>query len=557
MGYTPQQEDAYEQLYTRQAHKESWFDDTIAEKMAVFLDDPRRMGPLLIVAKEIGIDTYQLRKCWQLYSNGYVHAPTTPTDKATEHDIDLAPELPTEAKLSPSVADGAAQWLEAYCIHSRYWAPRAAQGFHQAVGLWMLSTIAARRICVHLGKPEFPMLFIAMVAPSTLYTKTTTAHIARRGLRQAGCQFLLTPDRITPQALVRRMSGRVDDDYGALDDDQRDERRRDMAFAGQRGWYYEEWGGMLNQIRRQDSAMAEFHGTLRVLDDGTDDFSNETIMRGLEAVVDPSLALLCSATPADLAPYMRPGTPWWRDGFWPRFAFVAPRKDETPSLADQPPGLDSLPATLIMALQDWHQRLGEPPCTIVPILDGDGKTTGKWKTQRPHFRPTVLDIPRAVLAAYNTYAKALLSLVIQGKVSTDFSGCYGRFHAKALRVAMLLASLDGCAKIEMRHWAYGQQVAESWRNMLHHLVAIAADSEPLTREQVWEERIERLLMEHGPMTAREMQRHLFRCTSHDLKNLLGAMLAIGRIVMIPKGKTALYAVPLDAPPDQEGASDDL
>jgi hypothetical protein len=546
MDYTKRQEAIYTTLL-QGADPHYWHDESIAEDMAPFLQDPYRLGPLLAMAKKQGIDTFILQAGWKQaqHFNGAV----PPVGKSVPvSPIDLAPELPKEARLPPRLAIGAAGWLEDYCAHSRFWAPRAADGFHQAVGLWMLSTISARRVCVHLGKPEFPMLFLTMVAPSTLYTKTTTAHIARRALRQAGCQFLLTPDRITPQALIRRMSGRVEDDYSVLDQEQKDIKRRELAFAGQRGWYYEEWGGMLQQIRRHDSVMSDFHGTLRVLDDGADDFSNETIMRGLEHVVDPSLALLCSATPADLAPYMRPGANWWQDGFWPRFAFITPRTDEPPSLADQPPGLDTLPAALVEPLHRWHARLGEPKCTIEPMYDSEGKPSGRWKADRRPFAPHVLGMPAEVLKAYNTYNKALLTLIIENRTSQDVKGCYGRFHAKALRVAILLASLEGCADIEMRHWAYAQHIAETWRNMLHHLLVIAAESEPKSNEQLWEEKIESLLSVHGPMTARELQRHLFRCPASALKNVLASMAAIGRIVMMPKGKTMLYLVPMDAPP---------
>jgi hypothetical protein len=461
-----------------------------------------------------------------------------------------APPLPTEACLHPEVAEGAAPWLEAYCHHSRIWAPRAAKGFHQAIGLWDLSTISGRRVCVHLGRPYFPMLFIAMIAPSTLFTKTTAAHVGRKAITDAGCKFFLTPDRITPQALIRRMSGKVDEHYGDLDETEQAIYRRDLAFAGQRGWYYEEWGTLLHQIRRQDSVMTEFHGMLKVLDDASDDFSNETILRGLELVKDPSLALLASATPADLAPFMRPGNPWWRDGFWARFAFVTPLVDEKPSLADLPRGLDTLPSELVVALHDWHERLGIPEFTIEGVFDHKGNATGTWKGKRAPFHPQVLHLSDEALEAYRTYNKALLGMVIAGTVSADLSGCYGRYHDKALRIAILLASLANSPVITLQHWAYAQEVVESWRDMLHHLLVSAAESEPMSKEQAWEERIEQLLSAQGAMTARDLQRQLFRCTAHELQRLLASMVQIGRIVSLPKGKTILYMVPMDAPPEE-------
>jgi Protein of unknown function (DUF3987) len=461
----------------------------------------------------------------------------------------LAPPLPQEAYLHPRHAEGAAPWLEAYCEHSRIFAPRAAQGFHQAIGLWLLSTISARRICVELGTRKYPMLFLALIAPSTLYTKSTAAHIARKSIRQTGCRFFLTPDRITPQALVRQMSGRVSEDYGSLDALEQELRRRDLAFAGQRGWYYEEWGMLLHQMRRHDSVMSEFHGLLRVLDDGTEDYSNETIMRGLERVTDPSLALLASATPSDLAPFMRPGTAWWRDGFWPRFAFITPMADEQPSLAPQPRGTDDLPPALVIALHTWHEHLGIPDFQVAAAVDGKGKPTGQWKGERSDFQPHVLDISNDALEAYQVYNQALLHLVVEHKVETDLTACYGRYHEKALRIALLLASVQGSDVIELSHWAYAQKVVESWRVMLHHLLIVAADSEPMSREQIWEDKIESLLNSCGALTARDIQRHLFRCTSQELQRLLASMVSIGRIVAVPKGKTTLYMLPKDAAPD--------
>jgi hypothetical protein len=103
----------------------------------------------------------------------------------------------------------------------------------------------------------------------------------------------------------------------------------------------------------------------------------------------------------------------------------------------------------------------------------------------------------------------------------------------------------------LAHWVYAQQVVESWRMMLHHLLQTAEASEPISKEQAWEDRIEALLMRTGAMRAREIQQQLYRCTSHELQRLLASMVSIGRIVTVPKGKTTLYMLPMDAPPADE------
>ena len=99
--------------------------------------------------------------------------------------VPLAPALPKKAILPTHLAAGAAPWLEAYISHSATWSPRGASHFHAGIGLWMLSTVAARRIGLELGHMVYPSLFIALIARSTLYAKTTTAKIGKHGLRHA------------------------------------------------------------------------------------------------------------------------------------------------------------------------------------------------------------------------------------------------------------------------------------------------------------------------------------------------------------------------------------
>lgn len=109
------------------------------------------------------------------------------------------PVLPGSASIAPCHAEGAAPWLEAYRTHSRYWSPRGMEAAHQAVGLWILSTIAARRIIVEIGAAQvYPSLFLAMVADSTSYAKSYTASIGMRLLERAGGRCLLAADQSTP-----------------------------------------------------------------------------------------------------------------------------------------------------------------------------------------------------------------------------------------------------------------------------------------------------------------------------------------------------------------------
>ena len=454
----------------------------------------------------------------------------------------LAPALPREAHLNPTLSDDAAPWLDAYGAHSRKWSPRAAPAFHTAVGLWMLSTIAARRICVEMGSEVYPTLFMAMVARSTLYAKTTTAKIGIDGLRDAGCGYLLAADRSTPQALLRSMGGHLPQDYGSRPLEQQEMLQRRVAFAAQRGWYFEEWGGLLHQMTRKDSPMAEFHGLLRVLDDGYAEFSSDTIHRGLDVASKPYLAMLGSATPHDLGRFLTPGASWWHDGFWPRIAFIVPLPEDLPSMKRRPLGNARLPGSLLEPLHTWHTRLGIPTVSIEAAVNASGKPTGDWRAERLPLACQPLEMVPDVKEAYDTYNEALMALILSGKAPEDLEACYGRLHDKAIRIAMLLASMAGKTSITLPYWAYAQNVTEEWRVMLHQVVALASEGQPLSREEQLEHKIESQLARYGPLTARDFHRHIKGFGSREINSSLQAMIQSGGVNEEDTGRTKVYSL---------------
>ena len=61
-------------------------------------------------------------------------------------------------------------------------------------------------------------------------------------------------------------------------------------------------------------------------------------------------------------------------------------------------------------------------------------------------------------------------LIHEYKLDERFSSNYGRLPDMALRIAMLLASLENNGHMDMRHWARGQQITEHWRNNFHELI---------------------------------------------------------------------------------------
>ncbi len=428
---------------------------------------------------------------------------------------------------------------------------------HQANGLWVLSTIAARRIVCQAGPKEvIPALFMAMIAPSTLYAKSTTVQVARDLRERAGLKCLLAVDRTTPQALRRSMAGVVPPRYGQDPADKQERTRTRLAFAGQRGISMEEWGGMLEQMNRAESAMAAFHSLLRTLDDGEKDFENDTITRGYEGLDFPYLAVLTSATPRDLVKCMEEGSKWWHDGFWARCAFLTPAPDEQPSMAHHPRGGYVVPASLIIPLADWHRRLGVPTVQMVEDLDPRGKPTGLWAAEVSPLPQQQLTIDSAVSDAYEAYDDGLGTLLIRGDVPNDFNACYGRFHAKALRMALLFASFAGERSIQLHHWSAAQQIAETWRMNLHQLYASLSDDQPLSKEEAIEGKILRYLSRAGQATARDIHRYCNIKDSSLLHKTLVALERTEQLIVEKHGRTTRYGLlPSDA--DDEAPSETL
>jgi hypothetical protein len=413
------------------------------------------------------------------------------------------PPLPESARLADHLGKDASPWLDKYIAFSRKWSPRAYEGFHTACGLWLLSTVAARRVLLHFGKPRFTPLTLALVARTSLYVKSTTAEIAIATLKAAGLDWLLAADDATPQKFIQDLTGPVPDDYDSLPKNVQDRIKKRCAFAGQRGWFYEEFGQKVHAMNNRTGYMTEFRGILRRFDDCWDTYEYGTISRGTDFVKQPYLALLANMTPADLRPFAKKGHSMWGDGFWARFVFVTPHTHKR-KRGRFPRGERLVPSALVRPLQEWHRRLGMPSVSIVEKENASGDAIGK-KAEASGIEPQLCTWEDGVRDALYDYDNALLD-IIERSDSEDMDGNYSRFAEKALRVAMLLASLENGGHIELRHWARAQGIAEQWRADLHALYE-QVNEPPLSKAEQEEERVLLTMQKHGEMTAAQISRY--------------------------------------------------
>jgi len=380
------------------------------------------------------------------------------------------PPLLDYACLEEELGRDACPWLDAYVAFSQTWSPRSFEGFHEACAIWLLSTVAARRVVVSYGGERHTNLYLLLAGRTTLHAKSSATGIAWELLRACSLDYLLAADEATPQAFVRAMAGGgLPEGYDRLDAERQAAIKLRLGFSGQRGWYAEEFGSWLASMVRTDGVMADFRGLLRKLDDCPPQYSRSTIARGDEVIDRPYLALIGNLTPADLRPLARRGAQLWGDGFLARFAFVTPPAGEV--LTGEFPREDrAIPAALSEPLVQWHRQLGLPRVQIDDVYDAQGKPGGEKRVTVTPPPPQVCRMSDEVWTALHCYNRAMLELA-QDSDLTDLDGNYGRQHEKALRVAALLASMENEGRIELRHWARAQAMAERWRLYTHRLYA--------------------------------------------------------------------------------------
>ncbi len=389
-----------------------------------------------------------------------------PTVEITRQET-LVPPLPDGVAFAPEVSAGASRWLDLYEHYSRAMSPEGYDDFHLACGLWVLSTVAARRVYVPLSKRIYTPLAIALSARTSLFAKTTTAGAAVTALQRAGLSWLLGDDETTPQKLLSDMAGCLSANYGELDQEQQARVRLRVAMSGQRGWYYDEFGQVISAMMKANGPMADFSGLLRRLDDCRDTYAYSTRTHGQEVIDKPYLALLANMTPADLRAHADRGNSFWRDGFWARFAFITPPehafKNASFALAEV-----SVPVQLLDGLRSWHARLGVPSISITAIGDEKGKDTGRYRVERGPLPEQSCQFSQEAYRAYDRYRLALRELIARSD-NQDLDGSYTRLSDRALRIAALLASLENNGHIELCQWTKAQEIAEIMRRNLHEL----------------------------------------------------------------------------------------
>jgi hypothetical protein len=145
-----------------------------------------------------------------------------------------------------------------------------------------------------------------------------------------------------------------------------------------------------------------------------------------------------------------------------------------------------------------------------------------------------------VFEAYYTYNEALVDIALLSD-QQDLDGNYSRIHEKALRVAGLLAAIQGSKTVTIRHWARAQQIAEGWRRNLHNMYQSLCGTIAVSTKRNMEDAIVNLLgRSDSGATKREIVKGIRGLSSSDADELLPRMVSSDLIVETVDGKTKRY-----------------
>jgi len=336
------------------------------------------------------------------------------------------------------------------------------------------------------------------------------------------------------------MAGRLPKNYEELGDTDKEIAHLRYSMSGQGVWYYDEFGQHLDAMTAKNGIMADFKGILRRFDDCEDEASSDTISRDLERIDKPYMALLASLTPADIQPYAGKDAKFWRDGFFARFAFITPPKDDR--RRDRfPEGEMHIPSELITPLVEWHEHLGVPEIEVIPQRNKKNEIIG-YQIIRGQLPREICRLGDGVVNAYYRYDDALADLVLDHNLYL-LSGNYGRMAKKALRLAMLFASLENRGVIELRHWARAQEIAERWRASLHELYDQVATPGISESDELETNIVNFLATKQQAMTVREMKmycRSLKHVSSKTMTEALDYLVRDDLVERQQKGRAVNY-----------------
>jgi len=367
------------------------------------------------------------------------------------------PALPDGVLLPPNAGDGAGAWVDLFVDYTHAISPMTPDLFLVSAALWLPTAVIARRLVLPMPWGDiFTNLFIAWIARSTLFQKTTALK-APRAIAREFFPHLVTPEDFTPEALLSEMAGMDPPNLGSLPPDEQTQWARSKNYAGQRAYSLDEFSGLLASAGKDyNGGMIE---ALLRLYDCDPRFTRTTRGQGRLVIRNTYLTLLGSTTPSAIAQHLANET-LWGNGWWPRFALLTPEVSKPPWARPQ---ARERPAALVQTLLNLDARL---PAAVWP---------------NP---PRALSV-RLAPGVYDNWERLSRTLrydLLGPPLDKRLYASYGRLPEMALKVATILAALDWpdgepAPVIRLPHLARAEGIVEDWRYSLHRAITRASDED--------------------------------------------------------------------------------
>ena len=394
---------------------------------------------------------------------------------------------------------------------SQKWSPRSPKASHEAIAVHTLCAAAAGRVVFDYGARHRTTLYQFIVAPSSVYAKTSVARIATELLDAAGLSRV-TIGRATPQSFFDQCLEKVPADYESLPEQKKARIREHLQSAAQRAWYAEEFGAWAVSMLREGSVSYEFRSLLLQIYDSPKVVEMSTRTYGTLAMERPSLALLAVSTYADVQ------------------------------------------KIAVKGLREYDQLLGRANVEIRPVVEISNSKYKKDRivrtdvviTPQPEY---VVTLSAEVLDAVHGYDAWLRDTIASG-LCEDLHSSYARIADRTLRIACLLASYEKRQECTLRDFAKARAIVERRREFLHltyrRLTDIAGESERVQRS----DRILQFIATARIASLRDIQskfRRSYPMGAAELQSELAALVASGELKCVQgRANRKVYAVDSDA-----------
>jgi hypothetical protein len=332
--------------------------------------------------------------------------------------------------------------------------PRSHHSYHFGAVISLLSTIAAGRLKILKGqKGSKTDFYFLHHGHSSVWAKSQALIPVKQVLEELELEFLILPSDMTVSYAYSEMSPKTKLDMPD-DLDYPEEYKQQLKknkFAGQRCFILDELGKVLRGMTNEKGISYEWGRLFLEFADNNKYMSKATMKDDTRTIVSPTLTLVGNSTPPNFVNIADEKIASMKgDGLFPRFLVACPTHTDTPvyAMSEKP---IPVPDNVIANLFHWHNALGEPEKDV-------------FGRQEPVVM-TTLELDADATIIHNEYDKWLFECRL--KEFPDWKPAYTRHANKVLKIAALMASVNGKTIITKFEYAYALQIGEMYRHCLH------------------------------------------------------------------------------------------